>query len=366
MSAAVDPRLDAARIEQAQLVLACDDLDDTLAFFTGRLGFRVAAIFPADHPSVAVLQGHGVRLRLEVGRGDPGTLLLQCHHPDELADGQRELVAPNGTRIELRDADAPLDLPSIEPSLVVTHLSDHATWGTGRAGMQYRDLLPGRWGGRFIASHIRIPDGGPVPDYVHYHHVRFQLIYCARGWVRVVYEDQGEPFVLHAGDCVLQPPRIRHRVLEASPGLEVIEVGCPAEHETYADFDLDLPTADLRPDRNFGGQRFVRHVAADAEWAPWRFPAFEQRDTGIGAATAGLAGVRVARPTAPGATPMAAHDGELQLWVVLGGAVELVTEAGPELLRVGSCVAMPAGVRHGLRNWSDDLELLEVTLPEHV
>ena len=91
---------------------------------------------------------------------------------------------------------------------------------------------PGRLGGRFIASHITIPAGGPVPDYVHYHDVRYQSIHCVRGWVRVVYEDQGPPFVLEAGDCVLQPPGIRHRVLESSPGLEVVEVGSPAAHPT--------------------------------------------------------------------------------------------------------------------------------------
>lgn len=81
-----------------------------------------------------------------------------------------------------------------------------------------------------------------MPDYVHFHKVRFQMIYCYKGWVRVVYEDQGPPLVMRAGDCVLQPPRIRHRVLESSPGLEVIEIGCPAEHETFADHDLQLPT----------------------------------------------------------------------------------------------------------------------------
>jgi hypothetical protein len=42
-----------------------------------------------------------------------------------------------------------------------------------------------------IASHIRIPDGGPVPDMVHFHKVGFQLIFCIKGWVDVVYEDQG-------------------------------------------------------------------------------------------------------------------------------------------------------------------------------
>ena len=34
----------------------------------------------------------------------------------------------------------------------------------------------------------------------------FQLIFCYRGWVEVVYEDQGAPFILHAGDCVIQGP----------------------------------------------------------------------------------------------------------------------------------------------------------------
>ena len=46
------------------------------------------------------------------------------------------------------------------------------------------------------------------------------MIYCMKGWVRLVYEDQGEPFLLEPGDCVLQPPEIRHRVLESPPGLD--------------------------------------------------------------------------------------------------------------------------------------------------
>src|SRR5207237_1333899 len=129
-------------------------------------------------------------------------------------------------------------------------------WGRGRAGMQYRDLIPGRLGGRVIASQIRIPDGGPVADYVHHHRVRFQMIYCRRGWVRVVYEDQGPPFAMREGDCVLQPPGIRHRVLEASRGLEVIEVSAPSDHETFRDHELELPSANERRERVFSGQRF--------------------------------------------------------------------------------------------------------------
>ena len=131
---------------------------------------------------------------------------------------------------------------------------DDGESGVGRAGMRYRDLIPDRWGGSFVASHITIPEGGPVPDYVHFHKVRFQMIFVKSGWVRLVYEDQGEPFVMVAGDCVLQPPEIRHRVLESSPGLEVIEIGCPALHETIADWSLALPNGTGDAARAWEGQ----------------------------------------------------------------------------------------------------------------
>src|SRR3569623_2063767 len=90
----------------------------------------------------------------------------------------------------------------------------------GRAGMEYRDLIPDRLGGKVIASHIRLTEGGEVPDYVHYHKIDFQVIYCLKGRIRVVYEDQGEPFWLERGDLVLQPPELRHCVLECTAGAE--------------------------------------------------------------------------------------------------------------------------------------------------
>src|SRR4029077_12944614 len=135
--------------------------------------------------------------------------------------------------------------------------------------------------------------GGPVADWVHYHRVALQLIYVRRGWVRVVYEDQGEPFVMNSGDLVLQPPGIRHRVLESSPGLEVIEITAPALHETLADHDLTLPAARVDRDRLFGGQRFLRHVAADAPWTA--FHGSEAQQTAMREASGGLAEVRTLR-----------------------------------------------------------------------
>ena len=110
-------------VRAAEVVLPCSELELTLAFFTERLGFRLESISPADDPSVAVITGHGVRIRLQRGAsGAAGTLRLACDHPAALAGGAPELVAPNGTRIELVCADAPLELPPLVPSFVLSRL----------------------------------------------------------------------------------------------------------------------------------------------------------------------------------------------------------------------------------------------------
>ncbi len=353
-------------IAAAEVVLPCVVLDETLAFFRERLGFRLDVVFPADDPAVAVLSGHGLRLRLDRdAECAPGVIRLHCGNPSDLADGAPTLTAPNGTRIELVAADPPLDLPPPAPSLVVTRMTDGAdAWGVGRAGMQYRDLIPDRQGGRFIASHIRIPDGGPVPDMVHFHKIRFQMIYCYKGWVDLLYEDQGPLFRMFAGDCVLQPPEIRHRVVECSPGLEVVEIGCPAEHLTCADHALELPTSLVKPDRDFGGQRFVRHQAATATWRPWRFDGTETRDIGISAATDGLADVRVVRFPSGGGLPPHRHAAEFLFGFVLTGAATLSADGDdPQALAPGDAFVIPADMTYALNSDSGDLELLHVALP---
>ena len=35
--------------------MTCTDLVETMQFFTGQLGFRIDAIFPADSPKTAIL-----------------------------------------------------------------------------------------------------------------------------------------------------------------------------------------------------------------------------------------------------------------------------------------------------------------------
>lgn len=333
------PRIDdiiAAVTVPRDEILYCDDLDQAIALFAS-LGLRLDTIYPADEPAVAALSGAGVRVRL-VRTG---------------AEAAAELAA--------------LDrVPAVLPSYAVVRAAGAAAWRTGRAGMQYRDLVPDRQGGRYIASHIRIPDGGPVPDYVHFHAIRFQIIYCHKGWVRVVYQDQGEPFVMRPGDCVLQPPGIRHRVLEASPGLEVIELGMPAVHATHVDHDLALPTPGAAdPDRAYGGQRFVRFQATGARFAPAALAGFDACELGIAAATGGLGAVSLLRPAHGTGSVRAAHRHDAELWfhVVLRGELTLDDH---HRLAEADAFTIPAGRPFTWSDPSADLELLEVALPARV
>jgi mannose-6-phosphate isomerase-like protein (cupin superfamily) len=259
--------------------------------------------------------------------------------------------------------DIPIDSP--ENGFVINRLNAaNGGWYVGRAGMEYRDLIPGRLGGRFIASHIRILEGGETQDYVHYHKALFQVIYCKTGWARLVYEDQGPPFLLEAGDCVLQPPEIRHRVLESSAGLEVIEVACPAEYETSADNELELPTRELLPNRIFGGQRFLRHRAHEASWEPWRLDGFDARDTGVGAATNGLAAARVVKSTSAITAPAGPHSGELLFLFILQGEIGIDSREGNHQLLAGDSCVIPDGVDYTLHAGAG-LEMLEVSLPAY-
>jgi quercetin dioxygenase-like cupin family protein len=343
----INPQIDFAA---AQVVVPCRDLAAALELLTGRLGFRLDEIFPADAPATAALSGHGLTLRLETGDA-PARLRLLC---DELPpDAPRELIA-GGLRVELVESNPPLVVPPCAPEFVLTRHAD--SWHAGRAGMLYRDLIPGRLGGRFVASHIRIPVGGPVPDYVHFHRVRWQMIYCITGHARLVYEDQGPPFVFRAGDCVLQPPEIRHRVLSASDGFEVVEIGCPALHETCADHDMQLPNGQFSPHRIFNGQRFV-HAQADARWQP--SDGYEFRDTGIASATDGLAGARVVRLRAP---VTRAHAGEFLFYFVLAGKLSLNAQMhGNHRLGPTDSFVIPSGTEFTLAG--NGAELLEVILP---
>jgi mannose-6-phosphate isomerase-like protein (cupin superfamily) len=116
--------------------------------------------------------------------------------------------------------------------------AEDAVYTTGlRSFMEYRDLgIERATHGRFRAHVIRIKaDAGGAHESpttgLHQHQCDFQMFYVLKGWIRFVYEGQGE-HTFRAGDCVLQPPGIVHNELECSDDVEVMEIYSPAVHPT--------------------------------------------------------------------------------------------------------------------------------------
>lgn len=333
----------------AAVVVPCADLVGDIELLEVA-GFRLTTIFPADAPLMAHLAGHGLGIRLDVS-APPGAPTLRVPDLDSV--------------IEL---SAGASLVPVVPDFEMTVLDDAyvyssgGDWGEGRAGMAYRDLIPERHGGRVIASHIRITEPGPVPDYVHHHDIRFQMIYCRSGRVEVVYEDQGDAFWMEAGDCVLQPPHIRHRVLASEGGCEVVEIASPAEHPTFVEHEITLPTATIDPDRDFGGQRFAFDRGDELEWTSLH-EGWEQQLFSIAEATRGVASVRVVRPGGEeGAVLSGSHDGDLCLFFVLGGQALLAVGAEQQTLANDDSAAIPARTPWRLSAGSTDFLALHVML----
>ena len=113
-----------------------------------------------------------------------------------------------------------------------------AVYQTGlRSFMEYRDLgIAQATNGQFRAHVIRIKKDGPGAHDLHttglhQHLCDFQMFYVLKGWIRFVYEGQGE-HTFREGDCVLQPAAIVHNELECSDDVEVLEIYSPAVHET--------------------------------------------------------------------------------------------------------------------------------------
>ena len=127
-----------------------------------------------------------------------------------------------------------------------------------------------------------------------------------------------------------------------------------------------MSEATLKP-----GQRFtVSHLdEADFEAGGLRnYSAY--RDLGIAAATNGLAHahvIRMIKPFSPAMSQRHHHNVEFQLVYCLKGWFTTEFEGhGVQTLKEGSCWIQPPGIRHTVRDWSDDCELLEIILPaEH-
>lgn len=92
------------------------------------------------------------------------------------------------------------------------------------------------------------------------------------------------------------------------------------------------------------------------------------RDLGVAEATGGVAQAHVIRLIGPcdpkEVSKLHYHDAEFQLVYVLNGWVKTYMDGvGEQTMRPGSCWTQPPRIKHLIRDYSDNCELLEVILP---
>ena len=138
-----------------------------------------------------------------------------------------------------RNAPKPSARPRVErkrPEQIfnVSHQGEDDFQGGLRAYAKYRDLGMSKATNGMVQAHVirMIPPCDPKEvSKRHYHDVDLQLVYVLRGWIKSEFEGEGE-VTMREGSCWLQPPRIKHSVLDYSDDCEVLEIILPADFET--------------------------------------------------------------------------------------------------------------------------------------
>jgi quercetin dioxygenase-like cupin family protein len=115
----------------------------------------------------------------------------------------------------------------------VSHLAESDFTEGLRSYASYRDLgMVAATSGAAVAHVIKFKP--PCTDEVqqwHTHDVEFQMIYVLKGWITTEMEGR-KPETMRVGSCWLQPPLIKHRVMDYSDDCELLEIVLPADFET--------------------------------------------------------------------------------------------------------------------------------------
>jgi quercetin dioxygenase-like cupin family protein len=138
----------------------------------------------------------------------------------------------------------------------------------------------------------------------------------------------------------------------------------PASRKTKAHRRLKAKTrAKARPKQRFA---LSHHREEDFDQGLRPYSAY--RDLGIAPATGGMVQAHVIRMTKPFSADEVAiphyHDVDFQMVYVLKGSFTSEFEGqGVHTFHAGSCWIQPPKIKHTVRGYSDDCELLEIVLP---
>jgi mannose-6-phosphate isomerase-like protein (cupin superfamily) len=114
-------------------------------------------------------------------------------------------------------------------------------------------------------------------------------------------------------------------------------------------------------------QKFAFTRAAEARFAPGFRTYFQDRDLGVKQATGGRFTAEVHRACAPcpqDGSGVHLHEVEFQFNYVLKGWIRVwIDGEGEFTFRAGDTWIQPPAIRHDVRGFSDDFEVLEIVSP---
>ena len=137
------------------------------------------------------------------------------------------------TSVKARPA-RPVAQRRAKQAFTVSHLGEGDFVLGLRRYAKYRDLGMAKATGGMVQAHVIrfVPPCEPEEvAKLHYHDVAFQMVYVLKGWIKTELEGEGT-HMMRAGSAWLQPPRIRHKVLDYSDDCEVLEIVLPADFKT--------------------------------------------------------------------------------------------------------------------------------------
>jgi mannose-6-phosphate isomerase-like protein (cupin superfamily) len=117
---------------------------------------------------------------------------------------------------------------------VFNHLDANSFDAGLRSYAQYRDLDIAAATNGLVRAHVikMVPPCIPaVVSKRHFHDVEFQMVYVLKGWIKSEFDGAGA-VTMREGSCWMQPPKIKHSVLDYSDDCELLEIIMPADFGT--------------------------------------------------------------------------------------------------------------------------------------
>jgi len=143
-------------------------------------------------------------------------------------------AAAAGKRPRKSAAKSAVRTPPRKQTFVASHHAPGAFEKGLRRYAQYRDLGIAAATNGLARAHVikMVPPCDPAEvSKRHYHDVEFQMVYVLKGWIKTEFDGEGA-VTMREGSCWLQPPKIKHTVLDYSDDCEVLEIILPADFET--------------------------------------------------------------------------------------------------------------------------------------